>query len=122
MGSLIEINDTLQLTSQQGFPPELDYERHRMDPLTAEDFKNKIFEFKDKERIRIYHAPPVRNFLVENRKGKWLYWGLVNIVEVRHDYVAKTTSGKFKIVHLYSPDEMAKMHDLVDRNPQTRFQ
>ena len=28
MGSLIEINDTLQITTEQGFPKELDYEKN----------------------------------------------------------------------------------------------
>ena len=28
MGSFIEINDTLRITKEQGFPKELDYEKH----------------------------------------------------------------------------------------------
>ena len=62
MGSFIKINDTLQLTAEQGFPKELDYEKHKIKPLTADDFKGRIFEFKDKPEIRIYQQPPVRNF------------------------------------------------------------
>lgn len=67
MGSVIEINDTLQLTQAQGFPAELNYERHLKAPFQAEDFRDRVFEFKDKENIRVFQAPPVRNFLVENR-------------------------------------------------------
>ncbi len=121
MGSIITLNDTLQITREQGFPAELDYERHQKDPFVAKDFEGRFFEFKNKTSIRIYQAPPVRNFLVENRDGKWIYWGLVHITEVIHDYDQKTTSGKFKIVYIYTPEEMAKAHDLIDRNPTTRF-
>jgi|GEM_PF-2086608 len=74
MGSYIEINDTLQITNEQGFPKELVYKKHLEKNFTPEDFKEKIFEFKDKPNIRIYHMPPVRNFLVQNIDGKWLYW------------------------------------------------
>lgn len=121
MGSLIEINDTLQLTAKQGFPSVLDVSQHLRTPYRAEDFSGKIYSFSDKPGIRIYQSPPVRNFLVENRNGKWIYWGLVRILEITHDYTAKTTSGKFKILYLNSPDEMKKVHDLIDRNPRTNY-
>ena len=102
MGSFIEINDTLQLTKEQGFPEVLDYEKHKIKPFTASDFKDKIFEFKDKPKIRIYKLPPVRNFLVQNIDGKWLYWGLVNVVEVRHDNIKQTTSLIKPLYHTYT--------------------
>jgi len=115
MGSLIEINDTLRIAKEQGFPAELDINKHLNQPYKAEDFKGKVFDFKAKPKIRIYHAPPVRNLLVEDIDGKWLYWGLCNILEVRHDYVKKETSGKFEIIHINSPEEMKKAFELVDR-------
>lgn len=121
MGSLIEINDTLQISSEQGFPKELNYERHKIKPFTAEDFSDKIFEFRDKPKIRIYKLPPVRNFLVQNIDGKWLYWGLVHILEVRHDNINQTTSGKFKIIYIYTPEEMNYAHRLIDRNKETDY-
>lgn len=121
MGSFIETNDTLQITKAQGFPRELDLETHLRTPFTAEDFKGKIFEFKDKPSIRLYHRPPVRNFLVENRDGKWIYWGLIHMLEVKHDYVNQTTSGKYKIIYINTPQEMKKTHDLIDRNKTTEF-
>jgi hypothetical protein len=121
MGSMIEINDTLQITKEQGFPLELDLEKHLQNPLKAEDFKDSIFEFHDKKEIRIYKAPPVRNFLVENRAGKWIYWGLIHIVELHYDYINKITSGKYKIININTPEEMKKTHDLTDRNPETRY-
>ena len=121
MGSFIETNDTLQITTEQGFPAELDYEKHKVKPFKAEDFYGKVFEFKDKPKIRLYHAPPVRNFLVHNIDGKWLYWGLVHILEVKHDYIKQTTSGKYKIVYIYSPEEMKQAHRLIDRNAETDY-
>jgi hypothetical protein len=85
MGSFIEINDTLQITTEQGLPAELNFEKHQQKEFTVEDFKNKIFEFSEKSGIRIYKAPPVRNFLVHNINDKWLYWGL-HVIEVTCDY------------------------------------
>jgi hypothetical protein len=121
MGSFIELNDTLQITKDQGFPTELDLEKHLQTPFIAEDFADKIFEFHDKPDVRIYKLPPVRNFFVENKDGKWVYWGLVYILETTCDYVKKTTSGKFKILYINTPEEMKKAHDLIDRRSETQF-
>lgn len=117
MGSFIEMNDTLQLTKEQGFPQELQLEQHLKHPFTAADFTEKIFSFHDKKDIRVYQIPPTRNFLAENRDGKWIYWGMVHIVELTYDYEQKTTSGKFKIIHLYSPEEMKKAYKILDMRP-----
>jgi len=114
MGSLIEINDTLSLSDKQGFPGELDYKRHQAEPLRAEDFKDKIFSFKNKENIRVYKVPPIRNFLAKNIDGKWIYWGTVNIVEITHDYIEKITSGKFKITYIYTPEEMTAAGKIIE--------
>ena len=73
MGSYVELNDTLQITKEQGFPEELDWKQHLKNPYTAEQFKDRVFEFHNKPNVRNYHMPPVRNFLVENTNGKWLY-------------------------------------------------
>ncbi len=121
MGSFIKVNDTLQLTREQGFPAALDLGKHLKNPYKTEDFKGQILEFKDKPDVRIYQQPPVRNFLVENKDGKWVYWGLVHVIETIHNYKNKTTSGKFKIIYIYTPEEMKKAHDLIDRNEKTRF-
>jgi hypothetical protein len=121
MGSIIELNDTLQITSEQGFPKELDYEQHKAKPFIAEGFKDKIFEFKNKPKIRIYQLPPVRNFLAHNINGKWLYWGLIHMIEVTHDNIKNTTSGKFKIIYIYTPEEMLYAHKLIDRDKDTDF-
>ncbi len=121
MGSFIETNDTLQITAEQGFPGELTYEKHRVKLFKAEDFNGKVFEFKNKDKIRIYHAPPVRNFLVQNINGKWLYWGLIHILDVFYDYEKKTTSGKFMIIYIYTSEEMKQAHKLIDRNKETDY-
>lgn len=121
MGSFIEINDTLQISKEQGFPKELDYKQHKIKPFQTHDFEDKVFEFKDKPKIRIYKLPPVRNFLVQNINWKWLYWWLIHVIEVIHDNVKQTTSGKFKIIHIYSPEEMKFAHKLIDRNKETDF-
>lgn len=121
MGSCIEINDTLQISIEQGFPIELNYEKHKIKPFETSNFSDKIFEFKDKAQIRIYKIPPVRNFLVQNIEGKWLYWWLIHITEITHDNIKQTTSWKFKIIHIYAPEEMKFAHRLIDRNKSTDF-
>ena len=104
MGSFIEFNDTLQITTEQGFPKELNLKEHQKKPFRVEDFKNRIFDFKNKEGIRLYHPAPQRVFLVHNINGKWLYWGHVHIIEQTIHADTKTTSGKFKIVKIYDPE------------------
>jgi len=121
MGSFIEINDTLQLTKAQGFPSELSLEKHVEKPYSLDEFKDKIFAFQGKPDIRIYKTPPVRNFLVENREGKWIYWGQVHILEVTCDYVNKTTSGKFKIIRINTPEDMKTAFAVIDSRPGMNY-
>jgi hypothetical protein len=120
MGSFIELNDTLQLTREQGFPSELDFEMHTRKPFSADQFAGRLFDFI-KPDLRIYHAPPVRTFLVENIEGKWLYWGLCEIVEQKNDNLKRTTSGKFRITYLYTPEDMRRAEDLIDHRPEKYF-
>ena len=108
MGSFIELNDTLQLTTEQGFPKELVLEKHRKKPFTADDFKGKMFSFT-KPNVRVYHPAPVRVFLVHNIGGKWLYWGHAHIIEQTIHAETKTTTGKFIITKLYSPEHQRTM-------------
>ncbi|KKR31385.1 MAG: hypothetical protein UU37_C0002G0060 [Candidatus Gottesmanbacteria bacterium GW2011_GWA2_41_12] len=121
MGSFIETNDTLQITREQGFPAELDLERHKVTPFKFKDFTGKVFEFKNKPAIRVYQQPPVRVFFVENVNSKWIYWGLCQILEITHDYLNKTTSGKYKITYINTIEEMKQMHNLSDRRPDTKY-
>jgi hypothetical protein len=107
MGSFIELNDTLQITAEQGFPDrQLSLERHAKKPYRTEDFKGKIFEFKNKPGARLYHPAPCRCFLVQNRGGKWLYWGKIEMIEqtIKSDRKQQTTSGKYKIIRIYDPE------------------
>ena len=109
MGSYIELNDTLQITIEQGFPKVLVLEKHQENPFRAEDFAGQVFEFKDKPDMRIFHPAPTRVFLVHNIDGKWLYWGHCEIIEQTIDAQKKTTSGKFRIIKIYSPEHQKNM-------------
>ena len=113
MGGYIEINDTLQITTEQGFPAEvLDLEKHRVNPIRLEDVEGKIFEFKNKPNARIFHPAPCRCFLVHNIDGKWLYWGKILVVEQTvnsEDIENKYTSGKYKIIDIYDPQYQEEM-------------
>ena len=115
MGSFVELNDTLQLTVEQGFPAELDIKRHMEDSIDINTFNNQIFTFTGKPAIRNYHQPPVRVFLVQNIGGKWVYWGLVHVLSVTHDYLAKTTSGRYRLLYLNDPAEMRQVFKLTDQ-------
>ena len=105
MGSFIELNDTLQITTRQGFPTELILDRHRKKQFTAEDFAGRTFSFHNKPSARIYHTTcPV--FLVHNINGKWLYWGRIKMLEQtihNNPDNEQTTSGKFSITKIYDP-------------------
>jgi hypothetical protein len=109
MGSIIEFNDTLQISQEQGFPAEiLDIEKYQQTPIQFDSIKDKIFEFKNKCSARLFHTPPTRCFLVQNLNGKWIHWGKIEIIEQTissHPDNSLTTSGKFKITELYSPEQ-----------------
>ncbi|MFH0836112.1 MAG: hypothetical protein V1834_03040 [Candidatus Micrarchaeota archaeon] len=107
MGSIIEFNDTLQITEEQGFPSELlNREKHERDPTAAKQLVGREFEFHGKEGARVFHTPPVRVFLVHNIDGKWLHWGTVHVTKQTIETTAEgaVTSGTFKIVEIYDPD------------------
>lgn len=121
MGSMIEINDTLQITDEQGWPKELDLQKHLKSPIKLEDVQDKVFEFKNKPAIRVYQQAGIRNFLVQNINGKWVYWGLCFIVEIAHDYQTKTTSGKFKVVRLNTPEQMKQAYHFLELRPEVNY-
>jgi hypothetical protein len=108
MGSHIELNDTLQITTEQGFPADiLNLERHKKKPIALNDVKGKVFDFNNKPGARIYHPSPCRCFLVHNINGKWLYWGKIVLMEQTikgESEKTQTTSGKYKIIEIYDPD------------------
>jgi len=121
MGSMIELNDTLRINQEQGFPTELDIARHLETPYALEAVEGELFHFEAKPKIRVYQQPPVRNFLVEEVNGKWVYWGLCHILEIHHDYLKQETSGTFKIIYLNSPAEMKQAFALTDQRPDFNY-
>ncbi|NML39690.1 hypothetical protein HHL17_20995 [Chitinophaga sp. G-6-1-13] len=114
MGSMIEINDTLVISTEQGFPDTvLDLGKHIKEPVTIDQVSGKIFSFYKKERARIYQSDPVRVYLVQYINGKWLFWGKIYIQSQRIDKKLDAqgnwkaddweTSGTFIITDLYEP-------------------
>ena len=120
MGSMLEINDTLQLTTEEGFPADIfDLECHRQNPITLDQVKDMVFEFKGKSGPRFFHLDPVRVYWFHNIDGRWLVWGQIVIQEltitrnpnVEHqgfvnvsDPKQWVTNGKYKILKIYDPD------------------
>ncbi|MCX6807627.1 MAG: hypothetical protein NTZ80_02380 [Patescibacteria group bacterium] len=108
MGSFIELNDTLQITTEQGFPVAiLNLEKHQRDPIKLADIADMIFEFTKKSGARVFHTAPTRCFLVQNINGKWLYWGKIIMLAQTIEGTTKdtqTTSGKYKIIEIYDPE------------------
>ena len=115
MGSFVEINDTLELTTEQGFPAEIfDLSKHNESPINFEDVEGKVFEFKNKPSARIFQIDPVRVYFAHNIEGKWLFWGRVliqsqQIVKELNDdgsWDGKSwiTSGTYKILNVYDPE------------------
>lgn len=117
MGSFIELNDTLQITTEQGFPADiLNLERHRKNPITVKELEEKVFEFHNKHGARIFHLAPTRCFLVHNIDRKWLYWGKIIMIEQTVRGVSRetqTTSGDYKIIEIYDPvyQEQITIHE-----------
>jgi hypothetical protein len=115
MGSIVELNDTLQISTGQGFPAQiLDLSRHRRKPIELSEVEDMLFHFVDKPGVRIFHTAPVRVYLVHNLDGRWLFWGHADI---ESQTIAKKlgpngewkegdwiTSGTFTIRMLYDPD------------------
>jgi hypothetical protein len=87
------MNDTLQITEAQGFPKDLEV--------------GKEYSF-EKDKRRLYRLPPARVFLVNNIDGVWDYRGEALITELNILPLESRTTGKFKVVKLYS-DEHRKV-------------
>jgi hypothetical protein len=121
MGSFIEINDTLRISREQGFPAELDINKHLKKPYTLNEVAGRVYSFQAKPDIRLYKVPPVRNFLVQELDGKWLYWGLCLIESVQLDYLKKETSGTFRIIRINAPDEMKQAFELIDTRQELNY-
>ena len=91
------LNDTLQITEEQGFPKKLEL--------------NKEYSF-EKEKRRLYRLPPVRVFLAQNKDGVWDYRGEALITEMTIISEGKEkTTGKFKVVKIYSEEHRKVMNE-----------
>jgi hypothetical protein len=114
MGSTIELNDTLLLTPEQGFPADLlDWQVHRRAAIESSRVAGMVFEFSGKAGARVFHLAPTRVYLVQNIAKKWLFWGHALIVSQSIQKALGpdggwtgqwTTSGSFTISDLYEPD------------------
>lgn len=125
MGSILDINDTLEITTEQGFPVDIfNLERHQRDPITLEEVEDQVFSFTGKVNPRIFQLDPVRVFFyhnIPNSQGetKWLAWGEVLIQslkieknpEAQHkskinesDPSQWVTSGTYKVLKVYDPE------------------
>ena len=123
MGSFVELNDTLQITTKQGFPADvLDLKKHQEKPIALDEVKDRVFEFHDKPNARIYHLAPTRVFLVHNINDKWIYWGTIVMLEqtIKWDGKEHKTSGKFRIIKIYDP-EYQKQVTKNDTNPEQNY-
>jgi hypothetical protein len=131
MGSILEINDSLQLTTEQGFPADLfNLERHRKKPITLDEVKDTVFTFKGKPGPRFFHLDPVRVYWYHNIGGRWLAWGHIVMQQqaISRNPKAKphsgainisdpdqwVTGGQYKILKVYDPayQEQFTRHDL----------
>lgn len=131
MGSMVEINDTLQLTTEQGFPADLlDLKKHQKHPIKLGDVQDTILEFTGKPSARIFQLDPVRVYYVHNIKGKWLFWGRVFIQSetIYKNVDAKgkwkegdwLTSGTYKIIDIYDP-EYQRVFTLHEAPPDRNY-
>jgi hypothetical protein len=94
MGNIIEVNDTLQITKEQGFPADvLDLANYIKSPVTLDSLNGRRFAFSGKAGARAYHREPVRVFLVQNIAGKWLFWGHA---QIQQQTVSKVLDGTGK--------------------------
>lgn len=98
MGHLIELNDTLKLKRDAGFPADIRV--------------GGVYDFSIAGR-RLYNLKPTRVFLVEEIDGKWNVRGHAMILRQTIDAVTDRTSGQFEVTLLYPP-EYAKLANQFD--------
>lgn len=125
MGSIIDLNDTLELTDAQGFPADVfNLDRHLRDPITIDQVAHLVFEFRGKPKPRIFQLDPVRVFFYHNipdAQGniRWLAWGevLVQSIHIQKNpdvpHQSKSnesdpnqwiTGGTYRMLKVYDPD------------------
>jgi len=121
VGSILEFNDSLQLTTEQGFPADIfDLAKHRANPVTLDQVQGRVFTFKDKPRPRFFHLDPVRIYWFHNINGLWLAWGQIVVHQQTisrnpnppphqgppnvSDPEQWVTGGEYTILKIYDPD------------------
>ncbi len=67
MGSLIEINYSLKVSKDRGFPKELLFDNHNKNPESSKKFLGQILTFWNFDE-RFYARDPTRVWLVEEMK------------------------------------------------------
>ena len=120
MGGKLIMNDTLRISKAQGFPDFLDIQAHLKQPYDISLLDGKTFTFI-KPDIRAYQPHPIRVSWVEDIDGKWLYWGMISILRTTHDFEAGTTSGIYRVVKLFRPEEMKLYFDCKDGVESNNF-
>jgi hypothetical protein len=90
------LNDTSQITSAQGFP-------HNLELNTEYSF--------EKDKRRLYRLPPARVFLAQNNDGVWDYRGEALITELNIFPLESKTTGKFKVVKIYTDEHRKVMNE-----------
>jgi len=105
VGTIVEINDTLKITSEQGMPETI---------VIGERYK---FYLSDE---RLFNIPPVRVFLVHEINGLWKYIGHAFIVEQTINSDLKSTSGIFEVIHLYD-QEYSRLASINESPPGKSF-
>ncbi len=113
MGGKFICNDTLRISKAQGFPDFLSLEKHLQAPYSLHDVEGKIFSF-NKPDLRLYQPTPIRVSWVEDVNGKWVYWGMINILETTLNFENNTTSGTYKVVKLFTPQQMRDYFEMKD--------
>lgn len=113
MGGKFIINDTLRISKDQGFPSHLNVENHLRSPYADSDIVGKIFTFT-KPELRLYQPYPIRVSWVEDVEGKWVYWGMITILQTTLDFEKNKTSGTYRVVKLFSPQGMKDYFDMKD--------
>ena len=106
MGSSIEINDTLKISKERGFPANLNLEEHKKNPEQSKKYIGEEFSFWNNDE-RLYHRPPTRVFLVEEKEGLWIYWSHALIEE--QTIKAGRTEGRYNIIKIYYPEYQEQM-------------
>lgn len=112
MGNFVEFNDTLQITTEQGFPADVLNLAEGDDAEAAfQRVKGVLFSFSGKVRARVYHLDPIWIRLVHNIDGKWLFWGhaVIQSQEIRKQIGSDgewtgrwVTSGTYRIARVFS--------------------